>query len=76
MSVYCQQHVDGEQPDEAYIITQHPTLSTDRELLLRKAAGATDKGWDVEWLGPTEFVARKVRWSPDVMCERHFWIEP
>lgn len=74
MAVYCQQLVDGEAIDpEALIAPPEPGMD-DAAILAVKAASAGDKGWDVEWLSDTSFVARKVRWSPDVMCERVFRI--
>jgi hypothetical protein len=67
--VWCQQLVDGEAIDPEYVVASD--LSDDA-LLAVKAASAERHGWDVEWLTPTSFVARKVRWSPDQLCERVF----
>lgn len=69
--LWCQQLVNGEAIDPEFII---PSDLTDEEILNVKAASASDKGWDVEWLSPTSFVARKVRWQPDALCERLFEI--
>lgn len=72
MSVIYQQLVDGEAIDpEAVVESDLP----DADLMRVKAESASDKGWDVEWLTPTSFVARKVRWSPDQLCERIFRVE-
>ena len=69
MTLWCQQLVDGEAIDPEFIIPGDP-----QEMLQVKAASAGEKGWDVEWLSPTSFVARKVRWQPDALCERLFEI--
>lgn len=74
MSVYCQQLIDGDAIDPEWLIEPHSPTQTDMELLQLKAASASAGDWDIEWLSPTEFVARKVRWSPDQLCERIFRI--
>lgn len=72
MAVRCQQLVDGEAIDAERDIPPPAPGMTDADILAAKAASAADKGWDVEWLGPAAFVARRVRWSPDQLCERIF----
>ena len=74
MAVLCQQLIDGEAIDPEYEIAPPGPGMSDADILVVKAASAADKGWDVEWLSDTEFVARMVRWSPDVLCERIFRI--
>jgi len=74
MAVYYQQLVDGEAIDPEAEVEPHSPEQTDEELLLAKYNGAQGKGWDVEWLIDTMFVARKVRWNPDSLCERIFRI--
>ncbi len=64
---------EGE-PDQTYRIEQHSPKQKDAALLLAKANGAAEKGWSVEWTGPTSFVATKDRWG-GVLCTRTFWIE-
>lgn len=73
MAVLCRQTAEGE-PDQTYPIEPHSDDQTDAALLLAKANGAADKGWTVEWTGPTSFVATKDRWG-GVLCTRTFWIE-
>jgi hypothetical protein len=76
MSVWCRQ--SGEDtPTQEYIISAdpHPDLSTDLELLHRKAAGAADKGWEVEWVDEHRFIARKNRWG-GIDVTREFWVDP
>jgi hypothetical protein len=71
MAVWCQQFINGEAIDpKALVVSDLP----DADLLALKAASADGKGWDVEWLSSTSFVARKVRWEPDTLCERIFEI--
>lgn len=70
MSVYCQQIVNGELLDPEFEVEPPQPGMTDEEVLAVKAASGSDKGWDVEWLSPTELVLRKVRWAPDTLCER------
>lgn len=74
MTVLCRQSVNGE-PQPAYVIAPHSETQTDDELLRAKAAGAADKGWTVEWTGPTSFTARKVRWEAQDDVTRDFWME-
>lgn len=74
MSVVCLQVVDGE-PSFEQVIEPHFEGQTDAELLVAKAAGAADKDWDVEWLDDATFVARKVRWLEEALCERIFRLE-
>lgn len=74
MPVHYTQLVDGEESHSG-IIAPHYEGQTDRELLLAKFRGADDKDWDTGWLSETSFVARKVRWQNDNLCERVFWIE-
>lgn len=74
MSVHCQQLVDGEAVDPEWIIAPNDRATTDEDLLLLKAESAAAHDWDVEWLTETAFVARKVRWDPDQICERIFRI--
>lgn len=74
MTVYCQQLVDGEALDPEQVISPPVEGMTDAQIMEVKAASASEKDWDVEWLSETEFVARKVRWSPDTLCERIFRI--
>lgn len=76
MSVYCQQLIDGNAIDPEWKIEPPVPGMTDEEILAVKASSASEKGWDVEWLGPDRFVARMVRWSPDQLCERIFRIGP
>lgn len=71
MGVICQQFVDGELQSE-HVIIPHFDGQADAELLAAKAAGAIDKDWDVEWLDEHSFVARKVRWVEESLCERLF----
>jgi len=73
VSVLCRQTAEGE-PDQTHRIAPHSPRQSDRALLRAKADGAADKGWTVEWTGPTSFVATKVRWG-GVLCTRAFWIE-
>jgi hypothetical protein len=72
VAVWCQQFIDGDAIDPEFLVA--PYGRTDSVLLAVKAASADDKGWDVEWTSPTSFVARKVRWDPDQLCERLFEI--
>jgi hypothetical protein len=78
MSVYCQQLIDGDAIDPEWLIDAdaHPDLDNDMALLQRKAASAANGDWDIEWLSDTSFVARKVRWNPDSLCERIFRVGP
>jgi hypothetical protein len=71
VAVYVQQLVDGE-PQPEVVVEPHRPDQSDEELLRVKAQGADDKDWDVEWLGDSSFVARKVRWQHAAMCERIF----
>jgi hypothetical protein len=71
MAVFCLQVVDGE-PQPEVVIEPHFPDQSDEDLLRVKAQGAEDKGWDVEWLSDSSFVARKVRWLEAAMCERVF----
>ena len=71
MAVYLLQVVDGESQPEVVVEPHRPDQS-DEDLLRVKAQGAADKDWDVEWLGDSSFVARKVRWQQAAMCERLF----
>ncbi len=76
MTVYCQQLIDGEAIDpEAVVAPPVPGMS-DADILAVKAASAAERDWDVEWLSPTEFVARKVRWTESALCERVFRVGP
>lgn len=74
MSVHYRQVVDGEEKHTG-IVAPHHEHQTDSDLLLAKFNGASDKEWDTEWLDETSFVARKIRWEDDNLCERVFWIE-
>jgi hypothetical protein len=74
MAVWCRQTVDGE-PAEPYVIAPHFDGQTDSELLAAKAAGAHDKGWDVEFIGPKAFTATKLRWEQASVCVREFWAD-
>jgi hypothetical protein len=74
MAVYCLQVVDGE-PSEEQVIPPPVEGYDDATTLRVKAESAAEKGWDVEWLSPTSFVARKVRWLEAAMCERIFRVE-
>lgn len=76
MSVYCQQLINGDAIDPEWLIEPHSPTQTDEELLNLKAQSASNGDWDIEWISPTSFVARKVRWSPDTMCERIFRVGP
>ena len=60
-------------PTEEHVVAEHPDLDTDLELLHRKALGAADKGWDVEWTSETSFTATKDRWGGTLVV-RDFWI--
>lgn len=60
--------------DQEYVIAPHGPRQTDRQLLLAKANGASEKGWTVEWSGRKAFTATKVRWG-GVVCTRTFRIE-
>lgn len=71
MRVLCQQFIDGVAIDPEWEIEPHEGL-TPEALLRVKAESADAHGWDVEWLSETSFVARRVRWSPDALCERVF----
>lgn len=71
MSVVFAQFVDGVLAHES-VVQPHFEGQTDAELLAAKAKGADDKEWDVEWLSPFSFVARKVRWVDERLCERVF----
>jgi len=73
VAVLCRQTAEGV-PDQTYRIEPHNRRQSDRALLKAKAAGATDKGWDVEWTSQSSFVATKDRWG-GVACIRTFWIE-
>ncbi len=73
MAVLCRQTAEGE-PEQTHQIEPHSSRQSDRALLKAKAAGASDKGWTVEWIGPTSFTASKVRWA-DILCTRTFWID-
>jgi hypothetical protein len=73
VAVWCRQTVEGE-PEQRYIIAPHSAEQTDAELLAKKASGADDKGWTVEWTGERSFTATKDRWS-GVMCVREFWAD-
>ena len=73
MAVLCRQTAEGE-PDQTYRIEPHSRKQTDKALLLAKANGAADKGWSVEWTGPSSFTATKVRWG-GVLCTRQFWTD-
>jgi hypothetical protein len=73
VAVLCRQTAEGE-PTQQYRIEPHSPDQSDAELLQVKAAGATDKGWSVEWTGKGSFVATKIRWS-GVLCTRAFWID-
>jgi hypothetical protein len=73
MAVLCRQTAEGA-PDQTHVIEPHSKRQSDRALLKAKAAGAADKGWTVEWAGPSAFTATKVRWG-GVLCTRQFWIE-
>lgn len=75
MTVYCMQLVDGEQIDDEYVIQPLYEGQTDTELLTLKFDSASNKDWDVEWIDETSFVARKVRWQQEALCERVFRIE-
>ena len=74
MSVRCQQLIDGEAIDPEWTIAPNDRATTDEDLLRLKAESAAAHDWDVEWLTETSFVARKVRWDPDQICERIFRI--
>jgi hypothetical protein len=74
MSVFCQQLIDGEAIDPEWEIEPPEPGMSDTEILAVKAASAADKDWDVEWIFDTMFVARRIRWTPDALCERVFRI--
>lgn len=76
MAVHCRQSGDGI-PTEEHIIdaSAHPDLGGDDfALLLRKAAGAAEKGWRVRWTGDRRFIARKRRWGATDVT-REFWAD-
>lgn len=73
MAVRCRQSGAGI-PTEEHIIEAHPDLDTDLALLERKALGAADKGWLVEWTGDRSFTATKDRWGGTIVT-REFWAD-
>ena len=75
MSVWYRQTADGEVTDQRPIDSDnHPDLDGDDALLARKAASASDHGWDVAWTGERSFTATKTRWGGTAVI-REFWIE-
>lgn len=72
MSVWCRQTADEDVQE--YVIEPHAPDQTDAELLHVKAKGAADKGWEVEWTGPSSFTATKDRWG-GILCIREFWTD-
>jgi hypothetical protein len=73
MAVVCRQTAEGE-PEQTYRIERHTPRQSDASLLRAKAQGAADKGWTVEWISQSSFVATKVRWG-GVLCTRTFWVD-